>query len=514
MKTIALATALLLLASLAHAAPILSPLATGATRGPNSLTNSGFEDAKDGQPVGWKTEADPDFALDETVAHVGKSSLRLSKPTAEKKYWISQTVTLNQTKATPLVVSAWSKAEGVQGSRGPDYSVWVDLQYMDGTPLYGQRATFEVGTHDWQKGEYSFVVSKPVRSATVSLLFRGGMSGTVWFDEVSLQELKVGKGLIFDRTPAAVPAVAAPAGKPVATIASQDGLQLRFDEHGAPCAFTVKGNSLLGASAGGLWIRDMAAGGPWLRPDLKVKKEDDGLSLSGEEKQAGLGVQAEWSATADGLDAHVTLRDLTGKDRAVTAYFVLPVADLPWQWHDDVLHTLPATGGEFTNSAGWPISGIASAYPWCSITSPAAGLSLSVPMDCPRIARLTYNADLKALYVAVNLGIVPDTANFPSQADFRFSLYWHEPEWGFRAATAKYYSRHPQFFTRRLKQGGIWNAFGPIQKVKDWQDFGFAYDENSATPLQFDNDNKITSFSYIEPMTYWLSMAKSYPRTY
>ncbi|MEI6502792.1 MAG: hypothetical protein WCP21_17420, partial [Armatimonadota bacterium] len=77
-----------------------------------------------------------------------------------------------------------------------------------------------------------------------------------------------------------------------------------------------------------------------------------------------------------------------------------------------------------------------------------------------------------------------------------------------------YYSRHPQFFTRRLQQGGIWNAFGPIQKVKDWQDFGFAYDENSATPLQFDNDNKITSFSYIEPMTYWLPMAKSYPRTY
>jgi hypothetical protein len=134
-------------------------------------------------------------------------------------------------------------------------------------------------------------------------------------------------------------------------------------------------------------------------------------------------------------------------------------------------------------------------------------------MDCPRIARLTDNADLRALYVAADLGIVPDTASFPAQADFRFSLCWHDPEWGFRAATAKYYQRHPQFFARRLKQGGIWNAFGPIQKVKGWQDFGFAYDEHSETPLQFDNDNHIASFAYIEPMTYWLPMAKGYPRT-
>ena len=50
--------------------------------------------------------------------------------------------------------------------------------------------------------------------------------------------------------------------------------------------------------------------------------------------------------------------------------------------------------------------------------------------------------------------------------------------------------------------------------MKDCQDFGFAYDENSGTPLQFDNDNDIASFRYIEPMTYWLPMAKSYPRTY
>lgn len=191
------------------------------------------------------------------------------------------------------------------------------------------------------------------------------------------------------------------------------------------------------------------------------------------------------------------------------------MVDLAWQWHDDVLRSAStAAGGEYNNLGGWPLSGLSSAYPWCSLTAPQAGLSLSVPMDCPRVARFTYNADLKALYYAVNLGLVKDTVKFPSRADFRFSLYRHDPAWGFRAATAKYYQRHPQFFVRRLDRGGIWMAFAGIHKVKDWQDFGFAYDENSETPVQFDNDNGITSFRYIEPMTYWLPMAKSYARTY
>lgn len=515
MKRASALVAAALLAGVVSGAPVLTPLTTEAPRGPNLVTNPGFEDVEGAGPAAWQSQADSGWSLDEQSAHGGRRSLRLSKAEAGTLYWVSQTVTLNQTRATPLVVAAWSRAQNVQGTRGAEYSVWVDLQYMDGTPLYGQRATFEVGTHDWQKAEYSFVVSKPVRAATVSLLFRRGFSGTVWFDEVSLQEVQVAGGLVFDRTPATLAASPAPGtGAPAGELASQDGLALQFDDRGHPSGLTAGGKPMLGQAPGGLWVRDVAAGGPWLRPDLQVSRSATGLSFRGEETGAGLALQADWSASAAGLDAHVTLRDLTGRDRAVTAYFVLPLVAGPWQWHDDLLHSLPARSGEFTNGSGWPISGIASAYPWCSITAPDAGLSLSVPMDSPRIARLTYNADLGVLYVAVNLGIVPDTANFPSQADFRFALYGYEPEWGFRAATAKYYRRHPQFFARRLQRGGIWNAFGPIQKVKDWQDFGFAYDERSETPLQFDNDHHITSFSYIEPMTYWLPMAKSYPRHY
>ncbi|MBU0609862.1 MAG: hypothetical protein KKI08_18405 [Armatimonadetes bacterium] len=513
-KIAAALVACVCIASLVHAEEVLQPLRADAKRGPNLIENPGFEQLQDGKPVGWRSQLATDWNVVATTPHGGKGSAHFTRAADGPTYWISQNVTLNQKRPAPLVVSGWSKAEGVQGARGGEYSVWVDLAYMDGTPLWGQKAPFELGTHDWQHAEKVFVVSKPVRNATVNVLFRNGVSGQAWFDDLGLQELEVGGGLIFDRTSAtAVSAPTAP-GKAAATLRTKDGLELAFDDTGRIASLKLDGQLLSGSSPGGFWVRNVAAGGPWLRPRCTVTSDNTGLTFTGEEKRAGLKLQAQLTATDTGLDGHVTLTDTTGKDRAITAYFVLPLADLPWTWHNDILHSMAAGGGEYTNASGWPISGIASAYPWCSLTTAGAGLAVGVPMDCPRVARMTYNGDLKALYVACDLGIVKDTINFPSQADFRFSVFRHDPAWGFRAATQRYYERHPQYFERRLNTGGIWMAFGDISKVKDWQDFGFAYDEHSATPLQFDNDNGIASFSYIEPMTYWLPMAKSYPRTY
>lgn len=510
---------LIALASFAIAEPVLMPLKTDAKRGPNLLQNGGFEDLKDGKPVGWKSELATDWTADDQEHHAGATSIRMAKTDAGTVYWISQSVTLNQQRAAPLVVSGWSKAEGVQGTAGGEYSVWVDLAYIDGTPLYGQKAPFEIGTHDWQYAERAFVVSKPVKNATVNILFRNGMTGKAWFDDISLQELPTpGGASVFDRTAATLAPLNRPSAKPRMglRLMSKDGLTgLTFDEAGVPIAADMNHRNAFGDGPGGFWVRDVAADGPWLRPKLKPGTREGQLTLSGAEPQAGLSLEVATASTETTLDFHVTVTDTTGKDRAITVYFALPLAVRDWTWHTDI-NNATATGltGEYSNTAGWPISGVASAYPCCSLTRPDAGLSLAVPMDCPRIARIVYNADLNVLYVACDLGLVKDTLNSPSQADFRFSVYAHDPAWGFREALAKYQQRFPEFFTQRLKTGGIWMAFGDISKVKDWQDFGFAYDENSGTPVQFDNDNGIAAFRYIEPMTYWLAMAQSYPRTY
>ncbi len=107
--------------------------------------------------------------------------------TIQESRGASQTVTVNQTEAKPLVVSGWSKADHVSGPNDGQYSLWVDATYQDGTPLWAQVAPFRPGTHDWERSEFVIHPAKPLKSVTVHALFRYH-SGTVWFDDVFLGE--------------------------------------------------------------------------------------------------------------------------------------------------------------------------------------------------------------------------------------------------------------------------------------------------------------------------------------
>ena len=79
---------------------------------------------------------------------------------------------LNQREPVPFVASAWSKAEGVSGTIDPDYAIYLDLVYSDGTELWGQTAGFRTGTHDWQREEVIVFPEKPVKTVAFYLLFR------------------------------------------------------------------------------------------------------------------------------------------------------------------------------------------------------------------------------------------------------------------------------------------------------------------------------------------------------
>jgi hypothetical protein len=98
----------------------------------------------------------------------------------------SQTVVLNQQIAAPIVATAWSRAEGVTGAPGSDYSLYLDLVHDDGTPLWGQAAAFDVGTHDWQRRQVVVLPEKPVRQVTMHLLLRTH-GGRAWFRDPELR---------------------------------------------------------------------------------------------------------------------------------------------------------------------------------------------------------------------------------------------------------------------------------------------------------------------------------------
>jgi len=66
----------------------------------------------------------------------------------------------------------WSKTIGVTGGRDGDFSIYLDMEFVDGSHEYSQTAQFGTGTHDWQRAQKLIAVSKPPKFATVYILMR------------------------------------------------------------------------------------------------------------------------------------------------------------------------------------------------------------------------------------------------------------------------------------------------------------------------------------------------------
>jgi hypothetical protein len=152
-------------------------------RNANRLGNSGFEE---GPWTGGEQ--------DTSVACSGNASLRLQNATVDRKQ-ASQSVVLDQQTPGTILVSASSRAENVSGPPNREYSLYVDIYYTDGTPLYGRAVPFQTGTTDWQRAELVIEPEKPIRTVSVYLLLRG-KAGTAWFDDVTLAEDPTRKGNI------------------------------------------------------------------------------------------------------------------------------------------------------------------------------------------------------------------------------------------------------------------------------------------------------------------------------
>ncbi len=157
----------------------------------NLLRNPGFEDGL----TGWGTNGEGAFEIDTEVAHGGGAALRVSNDRASDQSQVSQSVTLNQERPCPILVRAASRAQDVSGYTSREYSLYVDIYYTDGTPLYGQTFDFEAGTTDWQVGELIIEPEKPIRNVNVYLLLRR-KSGTAWFDDIAVMEDPRRKGNI------------------------------------------------------------------------------------------------------------------------------------------------------------------------------------------------------------------------------------------------------------------------------------------------------------------------------
>ncbi len=367
----------------------------------------------------------------------------------------TQTVLLNQTVPEPIVAAAWSKAEGVTGSPDSNYSLYLDLVYTDGTPLWGQIAPFRVGTHDWQRRQVVVLPEKPVRQVSFHMLLRSH-GGKALFRNPSLHVVRAPDGAsMFDGVPV------------IQETPPTKGFQ----------------------------VRDVAAGSDFVCLDREA-----------------LGLRLDWGSTErDGVAfVDATLSDTTGRDRAVTLVYVLPVSAESLRWlHDPRNQQSVEAGREYTNAAGFRVAGgRLSRYPLGAVADRNRGAALGIDMAHPAFYRIGHNAGTGELFLAYDIGLTPEK---PS-ARVRFCHYAFDPDWGFRAALARYYEVFPDAFRCRTPEQGLWMPFARISQVEGWEDFGFKFKEGT-NETAWDDQHDIITFRYTEPMTWWMRMPLDMPRT-
>lgn len=477
------------------------------------LANGGFEEIRQAPEagVGWD-RWEQGYSAEPTTTHGGDRAARCSSADRALEYGAGQTVTLNQTEPLPVVAGGWSKADGVSGSPDGGYSVYVDIVYTDGSPLWGQISAFDTGTHDWQRREIVVVPEKPIGELRVYGLFRGH-TGTVYFDDFSVKEVSLPTGAgLFDGVPVTAER---PTTAGQATAAHElhpgPGLSLHIGE--ATGAVLVPG-----LADGGFLLRDVAADSDFLQPLCGTQPHEDGqgLVIAGDCPELGLSLSATLKGAHGALVIDGEVRDLRGEDRAIAVYFVFPADLAGGQFGRDMRHAegiaQPTTYAN-TVTVGAGTNGKMSRYPISPVWDSRRGLCIATPLDDPRVSRLAYDAGSKELYAAFDLGLSAATARFPSSATFSALLYAFQPEWGFRAALAQYYELFPESFVKRVRREGIWMPFTDIATVQDPEDFGFMFKEGDNN-VAWDEAHGIETFVYVEPMSHWLPLAPEVPRTY
>lgn len=472
----------------------------GAT---NRVRNGDFESRSGDQLAGW-SPAPQGYRVAAGEGRGGSTALAVEAPNTSGWRGAQQTLVLNRTNVAPLTIRGWSRAAEVSGSADHDYSLYVDLIYQDGTPLWGRTANFSAGTHDWQVREIVVVPEKPVKSLTLYCLFRNH-SGRAWFDDVAVLETTAsGDAFVFQGTPMESVSPRTPPLAAEVSRATDDGLRLGL--HGTRVvSLSLDGRELASTNYGGFLARDVAAG-------------SDAFGFEqGSCPELGLGLETRIEARPDHLAFEGTLTNLRPDhgDRAVMLWFALPIQATGWTWHDDIRRSRVIDGhGEYFNgtSVGGGTTGTMSVYPLATLQNGQAGLTLALDMASPAVFRLVYHAGAHQFLLAFDLGLVDETAQFPNAARFRFVLYRTDPRAGFRGGLDKLARIFPDHFRVRSARQGLWMPFTDVSTVADWQDFGFRYHEGDNN-VGWDDQHDVLSFRYTEPMTWWMSMSPELPRT-
>ena len=173
----------ILIAALVVPAPArIKPAAASA----NAITNASFEDVENGLPRGWQPidwEEKGQLAVDETVSHSGRRSVRISSIEGSDAYFQTDVVVKPFAKYR---LSGWIKTKNLVP--GKSHGALFNLDGLDVlTPAIS-------GTRDWTRLEIVFDTGAN-DGVSVNCLFGGWgrATGTAWFDDLALELISARK---------------------------------------------------------------------------------------------------------------------------------------------------------------------------------------------------------------------------------------------------------------------------------------------------------------------------------
>ena len=502
-------------------------LSSGATLGPNLLANPGMETTAANQRLANWTAYGAAYTASTTNAHAGARSLQCVGVANGEVHGGSQTLALNRTSIKSLKLSGWSKAEAVTGPADTDYSVYLDIQYTNGSWLYGQTINFSPGTHDWEYKELFILPAFPIKQVSCYLLFRNGHTGTVWFDDITLAEA-LDTGMAFDGA-AVISSAPSPLPFNPATrfsLATGDGLQMLLTQDGGVIETLNDRTNRLATFpmdyASGWLICDRNAGSDYWNVGGWVTQDNGDLVQNGVITNLNLAAQFRYSVTNSAIRIQATVSNLLTTDRAISLYFALPASiDTGVWWHSprEQSSVTQAVESATLSSIELGARNLVSQYPLATVTGTGtntSGLTLAVAPDQYRPYRLIYNRQTRQFIAAFDLALSSLPINFPQTATAEVWLYRSDSSWGLRAGLEGYYNRFPSAFTRSFTNEGVWVAFADVRGITNISDFGIGYHEigyNSAF-VKSDDTNKIQSFRYVsEPWSYWMTMPTNISNT-
>jgi len=202
------------------------------------------------------------------------------------------------------------------------------------------------------------------------------------------------------------------------------------------------------------------------------------------------------------------LSDTSGKDRAVTLLFAVPLPEGAIEWWDDARRSRVAEP-QFRHEFSYTLGGEAgkgqfSRYPIGAVTVGGRGIAIGIDPQVPACYRIALNPKLRLLFIAYDLGLAVPERNY---ADVALTVFGFKGDEGFRGAFEKYRSFYPESFVSRVKKHGVWTAFHSIREIADKhpEDFHFRFNEYMWDP-DFDDAHDILSLRYMEPCTWWMKL--------